>query len=383
MMNKRKSTKTHHIIFIFGTRPEVVKIAPIIMEMRKHPDFAAYLCNTGQQHELSRQALEFFQLHSDADFDVMEPDQSLSELQSKILEQLTVLFHTRHFDGVIVQGDTMSAFCGALAGFYFKVPVFHVEAGLRSGSMEEPWPEEALRQMISRITALHFAPTERAYRELTAENIPVSRICLCGNTVIDAQLSLPENSLRQAEVSLRSRGLIPHSRRLLVTVHRRENHGERLLAILRALNILARHFPDHEFVFPVHLNPNVKEPVLRYCSGIPNIRLTEPLSYPELSYIMRNSVAILTDSGGIQEEASVFGKRVFVLREKTERREGVESGFSIIAGVDTDNLVTLVSSYLNEPGLFRISGQNPYGDGHASKKIVNALNYFFKQRKRT
>ncbi|MDR2105530.1 MAG: UDP-N-acetylglucosamine 2-epimerase (non-hydrolyzing) [Deferribacteraceae bacterium] len=367
------------IIIILGTRPEAVKLAPVILELHKYRDYKVSVCNTEQQKELSNQALAFFGIKADFNLDAMRVDQSLSGLQALLLKELADLFVKNRFDAAIVQGDTMTAFCAALAAFYTRTPVFHLEAGLRSYNLLEPFPEEALRQMTARIACLHFAPTQRAEAALKSEGISTDKIILTGNTVIDALFCLPSQTLKAAEESIAERAVKPTDKTVLVTVHRRENHGERLDKILEALVELAVKFHDHEFILPVHPNPNVRGKVHAALGKLANVYLTEPLDYPELVSVMKSAKLILTDSGGIQEEAPSFGAPVLVMRYETERTEGVEAGFAKLVGAQKDLIISEAAAVLSlERAETRLNGdKNPYGDGCAAQKVEKAIREFF------
>jgi len=370
-----------NIIVILGTRPEAIKLAPIILALRKNPKYRVFVCNTEQQKELSNQTLGFFGIKADFNLDVMRPNQTLAGVQSRILTALSDIYAANHFDATIVQGDTMTVFCGALVSFYNRVPVFHVEAGLRSYDMFEPFPEEAMRQMTSRITDLHFAPTKLAFDALVKENIPHDKISLTGNTVIDALGCLSDETINDACAKLTKRGVTLNDKLVLVTAHRRENHGERLDRILSAITQLTTEFPDHQFVLPVHPNPNVHDKVYAALDKIDNVILTQPLDYPELVCIMKNAKLVLTDSGGIQEEAPTFGAPVLVMRYETERTEGVDAGFAKLVGADTDKIMAESRAILSrDKSQTRNDGsKNPYGDGHAANKIADAIKGFWNE----
>lgn len=368
------------ILFIFGTRPEVIKLAPLILEMKKYPEqYQLILCNTEQQKELSNQTLAFFDLKADYTLDVMQPNQSLSDVQPRILSKLNTVFNENTIDATIIQGDTMSVFCGALSSFYHKIPIFHVEAGLRSYNNFEPFPEEAIRQMVSRITDLHFAPTPKAYQALIQENIAEEKIFITGNTVIDALSCLSAVTIEKARQNLQTKNITLSDKLVLVTAHRRENHGERLTHILKAIIHLAQEFSDHSFVIPVHPNPNVKEKFYESLASIPNIILLPPLDYPELVLVMQHAKLILTDSGGIQEEAPAFGTPLLVMRHETERTEGVQAGFAKLVGTDTNNIINeskkILSLSFEKSRIAKT--QNPYGNGKASQKIIKIIGDFF------
>ncbi len=369
-----------NILVILGTRPEAIKLAPVILELRKNPEYNVLVCNTEQQKELSNQTLGFFGITADFNLDVMRPNQTLAGVQSRILTALSDVYTNNKIDATIVQGDTMTVFCGALVSFYNRVPVFHVEAGLRSYDLFEPFPEEAMRQMTSRITDLHFAPTTLAYDSLVKEDICKDKIYLTGNTVIDALSCLSDETINSACDALAARGVKLDDKLVLVTAHRRENHGERIDRILGAIKQLTTEFPDHQFVLPVHPNPNVHDKVHNVLGQIPNVILTTPLDYPELVCIMKNAKLVLTDSGGIQEEAPTFGAPVLVMRYETERTEGVTAGFAKLVGADVDKILNESRAVLSrDKSQTRLDGsKNPYGDGHAAQKIANAIMEFWK-----
>lgn len=368
-----------NILFILGTRPEAIKLAPVILELKKYPDkYKVIICNTEQQKELSNQTLSFFGLKADINLDVMLPNQTLSVVQSRIMKKLGAVFASHKIDSVIVQGDTMSVFCGALVSFYNKVSVFHVEAGLRSYDLHEPFPEEAIRQMVSCITDLHFAPTKASKDALQKENIADKKIFITGNTVIDALLCLKDKVLSPAKEMLSNKGINFEKELVLVTAHRRENHGDRLDNIIKAICSLAKEYADHQFILPVHPNPNVKDKVFKSLNNIDNIILTEPLDYPELVCLIKNAKIILTDSGGIQEEAPTFGVPVLVMRYETERKEGVEAGFAKLVGANYDLILQEARAILDKDKYeTRLNAKtNPYGDGKASQKIEAIIDEF-------
>lgn len=374
-----RGEKIKTVLVILGTRPEAIKLAPVILDLRRQTGLNVLVCNTEQQKELSNQTLGFFGLKADINLDVMKPNQTLAGVQSIILQKLSDVFATHKIDAVIVQGDTMSVFCGALAAFYNRVPVFHVEAGLRSYDLFEPFPEEALRQMTTRLAALHFAPTEANVNALLKENIAPEKIVLTGNTVIDALKCLSPDVLKQSAQDLEHKGVRLNDKLVLVTVHRRENHGERLAHILKAVKHLSEAYPDHQFVLPVHPNPNVKSKVFEALSGVRNIILTDPLAYPQLVCLMQNAKLVLTDSGGIQEEAPTFGAPVLVMRYETERGEGVAAGFAKLVGADTQRIIAEADGVLSQDkSVTRLDGsKNPYGDGSAAERIMISIENYF------
>ena len=375
-MNKK------NILVVFGTRPEVIKLAPVILELKKYPDkYNVIICNTEQQKELSNQTLAYFNLKADLNLDCMRPNQSLLEVQTRILTALNNVFSNYKIDATIVQGDTMTVLCGALASFYNKCPVFHVEAGLRSYDIYEPFPEEVMRQMTSRVAEIHFAPTEKNRQALLKEDISENKIHVVGNTVIDALFCLSENTLKQSKEFFRLNDIKINDKLVLITAHRRENHGERIDRIIEAIAYLAGKYADHTFVIPVHPNPNVKDKIHSRLKKYNNIKLLTPLDYPNLVYLMKNAKLILTDSGGIQEEAPSFGCPTLVMRYETERQEGIDAGVSVLVGADYDKILKYSEEILsNSFEKTRLKAVNPYGDGTSAQKITSIIdNYFAKK----
>ncbi len=368
-----------NILVVFGTRPEVIKLAPVIIELKKYPDrYNVIICNTEQQKELSNQTLEYFGLKADINLDVMKPNQSLLEVQTRILNALNKVYSENRIDATIVQGDTMTVLCGALASFYNKIPVFHVEAGLRSYDIYEPFPEEVMRQMTSRVAQLHFAPTEKNRQALLKENIDDDKIHVVGNTVIDALFCLSEDTLHSAENFYTQNGITVDDKVVLITAHRRENHGERIDRIIDAISHLASKYADHTFIIPVHPNPNVKNKIHERLGHFDNIKLLTPLDYPYLVYLMKNAKLILTDSGGIQEEAPSFGCPTLVMRYETERQEGIDAGVSVLVGADYEKIVSLSEKILSDTREnTRLKALNPYGDGTSAKKIQEIICKYF------
>lgn len=380
-----------NLLIIFGTRPEVIKLAPLILELQKYPrQFRLHICNTEQQKDLSNQILEFFDIAPDINLNVMKQNQKLSELQSNLLIKLQSIFETHTIDATIVQGDTMSAYTGAMVSFYNKVPIFHLEAGLRSYNNFEPFPEEVMRVMISRIANLHFAPTKQATNALKKENIK-QNVFVTGNTSIDS-LMLFSKKIDESQIqSYINDSLLTHSNDnkhnniskdslVLVTIHRRENHGERLEQILCALVRLAKAFPTHQFLIPVHPNPNVREKVVSTLKQCKNMLLSKPLNYSAIIFAMKCAKLIITDSGGIQEEAPSFGVPILVVRYKTEREEAIKAGFSTLVGADEDKIVSCAMKILKKDKKHtRIKAKNPYGEGKASKKITKIIKEFFNE----
>lgn len=372
-MNKK------NILFVFGTRPEVIKLAPVILELKKYPDkYRVIICNTEQQKELSNQTLAYFGLQADVNLDCMRENQSLVEIQSRILTSLDKVFEDNRVDATVVQGDTMTVLCGALTSFYRKIPVFHVEAGLRSYDIYEPFPEEVMRQMTSRVAAIHFAPTEKNKNALLKEDIDENKIYVTGNTVIDALFCLSDDTMQKAAQFYKSQNIEIDEKTVLITVHRRENHGDRIDRILDAIEFLVKKFDDHKFILPVHPNPNVKCKVYSRLGGYENVYLLKPLDYPYLVYLMKNAKLILTDSGGIQEEAPSFGCPVLVMRYETERQEGIDAGVSVLVGAEYDKIVSLSTSILEKDrNETRLKAQNPYGTGNSAKLIEEYISRHF------
>lgn len=372
-MNKK------NILVVFGTRPEVIKLAPVIIELRKYPQkYNVVICNTEQQKELSNQTLAYFDLKADINLDVMRPDQTLIEVQTRILSALDRVYSENNFDATIVQGDTMTVLCGALASFYNKIPVFHVEAGLRSYDIYEPFPEEVMRQMTTRVAELNFAPTEKNRQALLKENIDDAKIHVVGNTVIDALFCLSDETLKTAEKFYISNGINIDDKLVLITAHRRENHGERIDRIIDAIKYLVEKFTDHTFIIPVHPNPNVKIKIHERLGEYNNVKLLTPLDYPYLVYLMKNAKLILTDSGGIQEEAPSFGCPTLVMRYETERQEGIDAGVSTLVGADYEKIISLSEKILSDKWEnTRLKATNPYGDGTSAKQILDIMDKYF------
>jgi UDP-N-acetylglucosamine 2-epimerase (non-hydrolysing) len=363
------------VLLIFGTRPEAIKLCPVLGHLRGRADeFQVKCCVTAQHREMLDQVLQVFGIKPDYDLDLMRPGQTLAQTSARILAALEGVLAAERPDVVLVQGDTTTTFCGALAAFYARIPVGHVEAGLRTGDMTQPFPEELNRVLTTRLSTLHFAPTEGAAKNLRHENVPSDRILVTGNTGIDAVLQVAEK-LRNGELAgIELAGLDASRRLIVVTAHRRENHGAPLAAICEALARLARR-GDVQLVYPVHRNPNVVGPVERLLGEEPNILLCEPLDYVPFVDLMRRAYLLVTDSGGIQEEGPSLGKPVLVMREKTERPEAVEAGTVKLVGTCAQRIVAETELLLENRDEFeRMSrAHNPYGDGHASERIGDAL----------
>ena len=368
-----------NILFVFGTRPEVIKLAPVILELKKHKDrYKVIICNTEQQKELSNQTLAYFGLQADINLDCMKPNQTLLEVQTRILTALDSVYAANKIDATVVQGDTMTVLCGALVSFYRKIPVFHVEAGLRSYDIYEPFPEEVMRQMTSRVAELNFAPTEKNRQALLKENISDDKIFVVGNTVIDALFCLSEETMNSAQLYFRNNNVKVNDKLVLITAHRRENHGERIDRIIDAIEFLANKYDDHTFVIPVHPNPNVKDKIHARLRRFKNIKLLKPLDYPYLVYLMKNAKLILTDSGGIKEEAPSFGCPTLVMRYETERQEGIDAGVSILVGAEYDKIVEHSEAILSKTREeTRLKATNPYGNGTSAKQIEEIIYEYY------
>jgi UDP-N-acetylglucosamine 2-epimerase (non-hydrolysing) len=346
-------------------------MAPVIQAVAARPGCTSVVIATAQHRELLDQALGWFGIKADRDLDLMEPDQPVHGLLSRGLPPLVALLSAERPDWVLVQGDTTTTFCAALAAFYQEIPVGHVEAGLRTGDLRHPFPEEANRRLTDALAHHCFAPTERSRANLLAEGIPPERITVTGNTGIDALLMLEDNAAG-GDIFAR---MDMQSRIVLVTAHRRESFGLPLEAICRAIRRLVLENPDVTVLYPVHPNPHVRSPVYHYLNGCPRVLLVEPLPYPDLVQVMRRATLVLTDSGGIQEEAPSLGKPVLVLRDVTERPEGVEAGVAILVGTDEDRIVAEVSRLLRDGSAYAAMARrvNPYGDGKAADRILDVL----------
>ncbi len=371
---------------ILGTRPEGIKMAPVIRALAQVDSCDSLVVSTGQHTSLLQPVIDLFGLEVDHQLDVMRSGQNLASLTARLTTALDTCFSEIKPDMVLVQGDTTSVLTGALVAFYHRIPVGHVEAGLRTGDIYSPFPEEVNRRLVSPLASLHFAPTELSRQRLLAEGVDGGTIHVTGNTVIDAlRLELDRQSTADVMVSIDDRiadhlGPDWRSRRfVLVTGHRRENFGQGFENICDALVQLAERFPERDFVYPVHLNPNVLEPVNQRLSNISNIRLIEPLAYDAFVALMSTCEMVLTDSGGVQEEAPSLGKPVLVMRENTERPEGVEAGTVRLVGANREAIVSGVAELLTDVDLYqRMSeAQNPYGDGHAAERVVRAVAEFF------
>lgn len=363
------------ILFVFGTRPEAIKMAPVIQECYKHKEaLDVKICLTGQHKEMLSQVMDFFQLHEDYDLGLMKPDQTLFDLTSKGLLAIRAVLQEYEPDLVIVQGDTTTALAGALAAFYKKTKVAHIEAGLRSGDKYSPFPEEVNRKMISVVTDFHFAPTQKAVDNLHEENIH-RNIFLTGNTVIDALLWTVGKVRKDHSYASAFNYLEPGRKLILITGHRRESFGKPFENICDAILNLANRYPDAQFVYPVHLNPNIQSIVKNKLSRQKNIFLIHPLDYPHLVWLMDKSYFILTDSGGIQEEAPTLGKPVLVMRDVTEREEGIAAGTAILVGTSKEKIIDASVRLMEDTTMYERMSKavNPYGKGNSAEQITSLL----------
>ncbi len=363
------------ISFIFGTRPEAIKLCPVILGIRSHEALLPHVCVTAQHRELLDQVLSVFGVVADKDLDLMEPNQALASLTAKALKGLNDYLAEHNPDLVVVQGDTTTTFCAALAAFYNQIPVAHVEAGLRTGNKLSPYPEEINRALTTRLAEYHFAPTGWAKENLLSEGIAEEQIFVTGNTGVDAiELALANVRARQIPITGLPSELMNGHRStplVLITSHRRESFGSGFQSICEAIRQLAREFPLAAFVYPVHLNPNVRKPVFELLSNIKNVLLVEPLPYLEFVALMDRAKFILTDSGGIQEEAPSAGKPVLVMRDATERPEAVDSGTAMLVGTDVQKIMTEARRLF--AGSFETLTTNPFGDGKASQRILEVI----------
>lgn len=380
------------VLLVFGTRPEAIKMAPLVKELQKHPDkIKTVVCVTGQHREMLDQVLKIFDICPDYDLNIMKSGQDLYDITSRVLLGMREVLSEAQPDMVLVHGDTATSTAAALAAFYRQIPVGHVEAGLRTHHIYSPWPEEMNRQITSRIATCHFAPTRLSRQNLLNENVNDAQILVTGNTVIDA-LHIVVDKIKgsasldaQLEKELCDAGYDPSRLRggdrrlLLITGHRRENFGDGFKNICQAIKALSNDFPSVDFVYPMHLNPNVRRPIHELfgdqLSNLGNLFFIEPLEYLSFVYLMEKSTLVLTDSGGIQEEAPGLGKPVLVMRDTTERPEAVEAGTVKLVGTDYGKIVENVSTLLNDSSAYRAMSHavNPYGDGHACERIVEHL----------
>ena len=373
-LHSRQPVSTLHPLLIFGTRPEAVKLAPVIERCRDRA-IEPSVCLTGQHCRLLAQVTDYFRIRADVHLDLMTPDQAPAALAARCLERLDELLRDRRPDCVVVQGDTTTAMAASLCAFYRRIPLVHVEAGLRTGDLGSPWPEELNRRITGMVAALHCAPTRRAADALLAEGVPHEQVHVTGNPGIDALLETLRRESGGAKPAEQKYGLSPGRRMILITAHRRESFGRPLEEICRAVAVLAERFADCRFVWPVHPNPNVHEPVHRQLGRRENVQLVGPASYPEFVWLMGRSTLILTDSGGVQEEAPSLGKPVLVMRHRTERPEAIEAGAARLVGTSAETIIEEVDAMLTDPARYAAcqADHNPFGDGHAAERIVELM----------
>ncbi len=361
------------VLAVFGTRPEAIKMCPLVLEMKKHKEIDCKVCLTGQHREMLRQVTDAFGIQEDYNLDIMRESQTLTTITTSVLEKIDPVLREAEPDLVLVHGDTTTSFAAALAAFYQQIPVGHVEAGLRTGNIYSPFPEEMNRLLTGRIAAYHFAPTKRNEENLIRENTG-GNIFITGNTVIDAFKTTVKDDYKFSNPILQEMDYGKH-RVILVTAHRRENLGEPLKQICRAINRLTEKHPDIKVVYPVHLNPAVRGTVYQMLSDNFQVELLDPLDVLDMHNLIARSFMVMTDSGGLQEEAPSFGKPVLVMRTETERPEAVEAGTVKVAGVEEDNIFDLADELLSVPEKYMEMARavNPYGDGHASERIVQII----------
>ncbi|MGB3592366.1 MAG: UDP-N-acetylglucosamine 2-epimerase (non-hydrolyzing) [Nonlabens sp.] len=365
------------VLIIFGTRPEAIKMAPLVQEFQTEAEsFETRVCVTAQHREMLDQVMDFFDLTADYDLDIMQPGQDLNGLTARIITGMKPVLDDFEPDYVFVHGDTTTTMAASIASFYAGARVCHIEAGLRTHNIRSPFPEEVNRQVTGRIADFHFSPTEVSKLNLINENVDEAKVLVTGNTVIDALLeSVKRVKNRESSFIKHIQTVIDDQPLVLITGHRRENHGAGFERICRAIRKLALSKPDHKFVYPVHLNPKVQEPVNRLLSDIDNVVLIAPLSYPDFIWMMDRSTLIITDSGGVQEEAPSLGKPVLVLRDTTERPEAVDAGTVVLVGTDGDKIYQEAISLLEDENRYKEMStiHNPYGDGKASRRVVDFI----------
>ncbi len=367
------------ILSVFGTRPEAIKMAPLVQALRARPGFEARICVTAQHRGMLDQVLDLFDIEPDFDLDLMRDGQSLTSITSGVLHGLDDVFGTFVPDMVLVHGDTTTTLAASLGAFYRRIPVGHVEAGLRTGNLASPWPEEMNRRLTDAMTSWFFAPTEQARENLLNERVSADTIVLTGNTVIDALLwvaqKLERSPLLEQRIAAQFPFLDPSKKLLLVTGHRRESFGEKFVSFCSALRYIAHSHPEVQLIYPVHLNPQVQKPVQAILHGLPNVYLIKPQEYLSFVYLMKSAYLIITDSGGIQEEAPALGKPVLVTRDTTERPEAIAAGTAKLVGTDMEVIVGEVELLLEDQREYSrmAHAHNPYGDGKASERIVQTL----------
>lgn len=371
------------ILLVFGTRPAAIKMAPVVKSLKQSGQFEVVVCVSAQHRQMLDSVLDVFEITPDYDLNIMKSGQDLFDITTEVLLKIKPVLIQEKPDCVLVQGDTSTAISASLSAFYLKIPVGHVEAGLRTYRHDSPWPEELNRQIVGRIAQYHFAPTLLSQENLLSENLNFKNILITGNTVIDALLQVCERLDRDKnfaeKIRLELLKNLPSNfssrKYILMTGHRRENFGQGFLNICEALKYLAQKYPEFDFIYPVHLNPNVQEPVFKLLGDLKNIFLIPPLDYAPFIDLMRHCYLVMTDSGGIQEEAPSLGKPVIVLRDTTERPEAIDAGTVKLAGTSFENIVSYVSELIDNPALYQTMSRaiNPYGDGQAAQRITNYL----------
>lgn len=367
------------VLTVFGTRPEAIKMAPLVKALEQQDDIESAVCVTAQHRQMLDQVMELFEIKPRYDLNIMKPGQTLAGITTEILNRIEKVLTDDKPDLILVHGDTSTTFATTLAAYYHRIPVGHVEAGLRTGNIYSPWPEEANRKLTGALARLHFAPTDQSKSNLLAENIAEDTITVTGNTVIDALLWVKEKLEADTQLAESMSSRFPFLRSdaklILITGHRRENFGDGFVRICTAIKSLAERFPESDFVYPVHLNPNVREPVGRILESLVNVHLIDPLDYLPFVYLMTRSSIILTDSGGIQEEAPSLGKPVLVMRDTTERPEAVAAGTVKLVGTDPEKIENEVAKLLTDEEAYNKMSfaHNPYGDGQACARIVAAI----------
>jgi UDP-N-acetylglucosamine 2-epimerase (non-hydrolysing) len=366
------------VLLVFGTRPEAIKMAPLVLELKSRTELNVEVCVTAQHREMLDQVLDLFELIPDYDLDLMQPGQDLYDITTKALLGLKGVLETSKPDLVLVHGDTTTTFASSLAAFYQRIPVGHVEAGLRTGNIYSPWPEEINRKLTGSLAQFHFAPTSKAQKNLLLENIDAANVHVTGNTVIDALVQVEKRIATDTQLNSKLLAqfdfLDPSKKLILVTGHRRESFGDGFENICQALRTLAQQ-PDVQVLYPMHLNPNVREPVNRILHGVDNVFLIEPQEYLPFVYLMSRAYIILTDSGGVQEEAPSLGKPVLVMRDTTERPEAVDAGTVKLVGTDYDCIVNEAMTLLTDKQAYENMSfaHNPYGDGKACQRIADII----------
>jgi UDP-N-acetylglucosamine 2-epimerase len=375
-MDNLNTNRPKKVMVVVGTRPEAIKLAPVVLELERHrAHFETEICATGQHREMLDQMLKVFGLRPQYDLGLMKTGQTLAEVTSACLMGLDRVLQDKRPDLVLVQGDTTTTLAASLAAYYHHIPIGHIEAGLRTGKKDDPFPEEINRRLATHLSDFHFAPTEVSRNNLLLEGVSPENISVTGNTVIDALLLTQARLAEEPSLAVDHLGPIDGLHVILVTAHRRESFGPRFRQICEALRALAERRRDVLIVYPVHLNPNVQSPVREILDGVPNVRLLAPLDYFSFVAYMQRASILLTDSGGIQEEGPALGKPVLVMREVSERPEAIAAGTAALTGTDSEGIFRAVSSLLDDPALYKrmTSRPNPYGDGHAAGRIVQFL----------